>query len=130
MTRTSRLVLDSWAWLELFAGSAKGKRVEDEISGSAECYTTAVSLAEVTSVISRRGMPTDQAISTVRSNSKVLPPDMDDAIAAGKLHADVKPKVPNFSLADAFALQAARKMGAVVLTGDPDFRGLKEARSI
>ena len=39
----------------------------------------------------------------------------------------VKKKIPNFSLCDAFVLQTAKSNDARVLTGDPDFRGIKEA---
>ena len=130
LTRTSKLVVDSWAWLELFAGSARGKRVQAEMEASSQSFTSTVSLAEVTSVIARRGMPVDQATSTIRSNSKILPPDQDDAIEAGKLHAELKSRIPNFSLADAFVLQLARKVDAKVLTGDLDFKGLREAVSL
>jgi predicted nucleic acid-binding protein len=37
---------------------------------------------------------------------------------------------PNFGLADSFVLQLARKVGAKVLTGDSDFKGLREAEYI
>jgi hypothetical protein len=39
----------------------------------------------------------------------------------------MKSKNKNFGLADSFVLHAARKIGGRVLTGDPDFRGVKDA---
>ena len=46
---------------------------------------------------------------------------------AGLLHARVRKGSPNFSLGDAFVLQLARKPRGKVMTGDPDFRGIREA---
>ncbi len=130
MTPTSRIVVDSWAWIELFSGSEKGRKVENELSQAGEAFTTSVSLAEVVSVVIRRGRPFEGARSVVGSNSKVLVPSGDDAVEAGVIHARIREGVPNFSLADAFVLQAARKLGAKVVTGDEDFRGIKEAKLI
>ena len=127
LTPTSRVVIDSWAWLELFRGSNPGKKVEDELSKDTLGYTTATTLAEVVSVFGRRKMPAEAAAASIQSHARVLVPSTEDAVEAGIIHSTLKAKVPNFSLADAFVLQAARKLGAKVLTGDPDFRGLKEA---
>ena len=130
MTPTPRLVIDSWAWLELFSGSEKGKSVDRAIGDAAEVYTTGITLAEVVSTAARRGRPTEDKIQAIRSQSKVTVASSEDAIEAGTIHAQIKEKVPNFSLADAFVLQAAKRLGAKVLTGDPDFRGIKEAEFV
>ena len=127
MTPTSRSVLDSWAWLELFSGSEKGRKVDQGLAGSEASFTSAVTLAEVVSVSLRRQRSVEDKVAAVRSQSKVVSPTPDDAMDAGRLHAEAKLRSPNFSLADAFVLQLARKMDARIITDDPDFRGLKEA---
>jgi len=130
LTPTSRLVVDAWAWLELFMGSKKGKEVESLLANSTESLTTVVTLAEVVSVALRRDRPTEDKVAVIRSLSRVVAPTPSDAIEAGIIHAKTKEVTPNFSLADAFVLQLARKTGAKVLTGDPDFRGIKETEII
>ena len=130
MTATSRIVLDSWAWLELFSGSEKGRKVDKAIANATETYTSIVTLAEVVSTSARRERPTDDKTTVIRSQSKVVPASSDDAIVAGLLHAETKQRVPNFSLADAFVLQLARKLGARVVTGDPDLRGLAKSELV
>ena len=70
------------------------------------------------------------AIDAISTLSKFGLPSRDDAIEAGKLHAEIKTKSANFGLADAFVLQLARKVNGNVLTGDPDFKGLPEAEFI
>jgi len=130
LTPTSKLVVDSWAWLELFMGTKYGEEVESRLAKSTESLTTAVTLAEVVSVALRRKRPTEDKIAAIRSISRVVAPTPDDAIEAGIIHAKTKDMNPNFSIADAFVLQLARKTGAKVLTGDPAFRGIRDAELI
>jgi len=130
LTPTSKIVVDTWAWLELFTGTRRGKDVESRLASSTESLTTVVTVAEVISVALRRKRSTEDKIAVIRSMSRVVAPTPDDAIEAGIIHAKTKDINPNFSLADAFVLQLAKKSGAKVLTGDPDFRGIKEAEII
>jgi predicted nucleic acid-binding protein len=123
----SKLVVDTWAWLEYLEGSESGKVVESKFAESEELWTSSVSLAELVSKYRRRGMSEEVAVRAVTSLSRVREVDADDAVEAGRIHAEVKAKSPGFGLADAMVLQLARKVGARVLTGDQDFRGVKEA---
>lgn len=104
-----------------------GEAVERRISGQSELWTSVVSLTEVVSKYGRKGLPEDKAVEAIGSLSRFGIPDQRDAVEAGRLHAQAKARSPNFSLADAFVLQLARKLRAKVLTGDPDFEGIKEA---
>lgn len=127
MTRTAKLVVDSWAWVEYFGGSAIGKKVEAAFSEVDEIWTSAVSIAEIVSKYRRKNVDESRAIETLYSLSRIGSPNREDAREAGRIHAELKAKSPSFGLADSFVLQLARKLGAKVLTGDPDFRGIKEA---
>jgi len=128
-TPTSRVVVDSWAWVEYFDGSPKGRKVEEFIAKK-EVWTSAVSIAEITSRYRRKRIDEGLAMDTLFSITRVGTLSSDDAQEAGRIHAEVKPVSPNFSLADSFVLQLARKLGCKVLTGDPDFRKIVEAEFI
>ncbi len=123
----SKHVLDSWAWIEYLRGSERGKSVRGQIEKSEEIFTHLVTIAELTSKLKREGADTSIAWRAVTSVSRVIVPDAVDSKNVGLLHAGIKAKRPNFSLADAFVLHGARKLKARVLTGDPDFEGLPEA---
>ncbi len=123
----SKHVLDSWAWVEYLRGSERGKKVRHEIEESSELFTHLITIAELTSKLKREGMDTTIAWRAVTSVSRVIVPDAMDSKNVGLLHAEIKAKRPNFSLADAFVLHGARKLKATVLTGDRDFEGLREA---
>jgi predicted nucleic acid-binding protein len=125
-----RLVVDSWAWVEYLRGSETGRRVDARFGSTEDLWTSVVSLTEVVSKYRRERIPEQPAIDAISSLSKFGVPSRDDAIEAGRIHAEVKPGSPNFGLADSFVLQLARKVGGKVLTGDSDFRGLREAEYI
>ena len=125
-----RLVVDSWAWVEYLRGSEAGKRVDTRISQAGEVWTTVISLTEVVSKYRREKLSEQTAIEAISSLSKFELPSRNDAIEAGRIHAEVKTKSANFGLADAFVLQLARKVKGKVLTGDSDFKGLREAELI
>jgi predicted nucleic acid-binding protein len=127
LTPISRLVVDSWAWVEYFDGSKAGKRVEAALRSAEEVWTSAVSIAEIVSRYQRKGIDESPALETLTSISRIGEPTLDDAREVGMIHARTRKTSPNFGIGDSFVLQLARKTGARVLTGDPDFKGIKEA---
>lgn len=116
--------------MKLFDGSEDARTIETKMSSATEVLTSVVSLAEVVSVTTRRKRPAEKAVEVIMSNSRIAMPSSDDVIEAGLLHAKQKAESRNFSLADALVLQLARRVGARILTGDPDFRGIKEAEMV
>ncbi len=125
-----RLVVDSWAWVEYLRGSETGRRVDARLESTGDLWTSVVSLTEVVSKYRRERVPEQPAIDAIGSLSRFGVPSRDDALEAGRIHAEVKLRSPNFGLADSFVLQLARKVGAKVLTGDSDFKGLRDAEYI
>jgi predicted nucleic acid-binding protein len=123
----TRFVVDAWAWLEYLDGSELGKSVEARFAEASQLFTSTATVSEVVSKYRRRGMPEEVAVHAITTLSKVVGPGLDDAVEAGIVHAETKAKAPNFSLSDAMVLQLAKKFDATVLTGDPDFRGIKDA---
>jgi predicted nucleic acid-binding protein len=126
----NKLVVDSWAWVEYLRGSEAGRKIGERISQGEELWTSVVSLTEIVSKYRREGLSEQTAIEAIGSLSRLGVPDRVDAADAGRIHAEVRSKSPNFGLADSFVLQLARKVGAKVLTGDPHFEGLGEAEFV
>jgi predicted nucleic acid-binding protein len=124
------LIVDSWAWIEYLSGSEMGRSAGKAMSEAAELWTSIASVTEIVSKYRRAGREETEAMRAVTTLSKVGVPNLDDAREAGVIHAELRRKSRNFSFADSFVLQLARKKKAKVLTGDPDFRGLKEAQLI
>lgn len=124
----SRYVLDSWAWIEYFEGSAKAEKVKEIILDSkSEVFTHCVSAAEIISKAKRTGKDTEAVWTAITSNSNIVEATLEESMRVGITHAIIKAKSKNFSLADAFVLVTARKLNAKVVTGDLDFKNLDEA---
>lgn len=123
---TNKYVIDSWAWIEYLDGTNAGRKVKDALE-KGPIYTNIVSIAEVISKVKRKGKDTDVAMEAITTKSRVIVGSPTFARDVGILHSETKRTRPNFSLADAFALQTAKGMNAKVITGDPDFKGMKEA---
>jgi len=123
----TRYIVDSWAWIEYLEGSSAGEKVRERLLDERnEIFTHVVSLAEIVSRVRVREKDVDAAWSAITTNSKVFALD-EDSKDAGLLHAKMRSKGSSFGLADAFVLSAARKLGAKVLTGDPDFANIEDA---
>ena len=123
-------VLDSWAWVEYLKGSRPGQVVKRVFERGDEVFTNSVTIAELISKFRRENLDFEDVWRAVTTMSKPVAVKETDAKEAGLIHASVKSKAQNFSLADAFVLQTARKLGCRILTGDPDFKEIDEARML
>ena len=126
----TRYIVDSWAWLQYLVGSPAGKRAARFIDDGDDVWTHVVTVAEVTSKLKQAGKDYETAAERISSLSRLVPAEGADAPKVGTLHADMRKKSPSFSLADAFTLHLATKSSRRVVTGDPDFKGLREAEFI
>jgi predicted nucleic acid-binding protein len=124
----TKYIVDSYAWIEYLAGTKSGLVAKKiiEIKDNV-ILTTSIVLAEVVSKVKREGLDAERAYQIISSLSKVLAIGTTNAKNAGILHAEIRRKIKNFGLADAFTLAVAQEQKARVLTGDAHFRNFKEA---
>lgn len=119
-------VVDAYAWVEYFNGTKAGEKVREIIEKSNNIiYTNIITLAELSSSYARNSLPFEEERKSLLSLSSIYQIGVDFSIEAGELHAKMKKERKNISLADVFVLLTARKLGAKLVTGDEDFRGLK-----
>ena len=125
---SEKFVIDAYAWVEYLIGSEAGVKVKASLEREdSEIYTCAVTVAEVISKTGREGRNPETVYEILVSDSNIIDVDEDLSRDAGILHAEVRRSVKDFGLADAYVLASARNLGAMVLTGDPHFKGLEEA---
>ena len=123
----NKYVIDAYAWVEYFEGSLLGEKVKEIIEHpSHNIYTNLITFAELASYFERKGFGFTDPKQIILSLSNVYPLDIMFVQEAGKLHAEIKKERKHMSLADVFVLHTARKLHAKVVTGDQDFKGLKE----
>lgn len=124
---STKIVLDSFALIEYLEGSVRGKRVKDLIENNKDVFINIISIAEVVSVLKRKGFYSDDLISSIAMFAKIYQGDFDFYRESGLLHALIKQSIRDFGLADTIVLLTARKLNAKIVTGDPHFKTFKEA---
>ncbi len=136
MTRGyERVVVDTYAWVELFAGSEKGKAVKRVLSEAEELYTPDIVLAELARKYAREGLREDvirARLKLIERLSTLVSINVEIASLVARAYQrlvensrrrGLKAKP---SLADAVILAIAWHLRARVLTGDKHFERLDE----
>jgi predicted nucleic acid-binding protein len=125
---TKRYIIDAHAWIEYLTATDAGKKVKTIFEeNNNEIYTCAVTLAEVISKTAREGHDVETAFDILVSNSEIISVDDQLSKKAGLTHAEIQKTKKDFGLADAYVLATARSTKSKILTGDPHFRGIKDA---
>jgi ribonuclease VapC len=126
MPGTRRRLLDSFALLAFLGGEASGRRVEALLAAAgadAPLLMNEINLGEVF-YVTARARSLDAAEDFLR-RFDALPIQLVGNTRADVLEAArIKARFP-VSYADAFAVVTARRAGAVVVTGDPEFRAVE-----
>lgn len=123
-----RYIIDAHAWIEYFLGSDRGSKVKEILESEQNgIFTSIITIAEVTSITKRENKDAEEKYNDIINLSKIYGITAEFAKEAGILHAEIRKKIKDFGLADAVVLLTARKLGAKLVTGDPHFKGFKEA---
>ena len=129
-----RIVVDSYAWIEIFLGSKKGQSAFLEIQDAELVVTPEMALAEIARKYLREGAREQiirSRLQTISESSELSHIDEATAIGSGRAYLELQEKakkenIDTPSLFDGIVLATARLNKAKVLTGDPHFRGLPE----
>jgi len=120
-------VVDSYAWIEYFRGSGKGRKARPIIEGGKTCTPTIV-MAELSSKYHRESPEQwAEVYDFIISTSAVVELTLQTATEAGKTRNEMRKHKKGFGMADAIILATARTYGCRVLSGDRHFKGLPEA---
>jgi predicted nucleic acid-binding protein len=122
------MLLDSWAWMELFTQGKGAGRVMEVLDESPTIHTCPVVVAEVYTNVARRADEATARKVTARvlDDAILLPHGEEHATSASAIFLAQRRKSRSFPLSDGFVLAAAKAEGLRVLSGDPHFRGLPE----
>lgn len=119
-------VIDTFAWIEYFAGTARGEKAKPFIE-TGDGITPALVVAEFTDKYVREGIDPDERLKFIRTKTMIQPLDDVAAEAAGRISAERRANVKGWGLVDSCVLATAREKGLKVVTGDEHFRSLTEA---
>jgi predicted nucleic acid-binding protein len=124
-----RYVIDSYAWLEYFMGTAAGEKAKKIIDSSEdEKLTPTICMAEIyAKVLRSEGREkAEEQRAFIKFRSAVVSLAEEIAVEAAKIDVENKNVVAGWGLADSIVLGTARKKKAKVLTGDKHFLNMPE----
>jgi predicted nucleic acid-binding protein len=129
-----KIVVDSWAWVEILKLSAAGKAAKTQIEQADEAFTPGLVMAELARKYLREHV--DPAVlkrwlQGISEATEVYGIDVGLALESAKASAELlvkarKEGLGRPGLGDSLVLATARAVQGHVLTGDPHFRGLQE----
>jgi predicted nucleic acid-binding protein len=123
------VVYDTSALLEFFQGSSQGKQVgelfEDE---DVENIVPAVVLCEIISKLKRAKVDPTEYVAAIENNAVVVELDRMTAKDAGLLHAELKDKEPELTLADCIIMVHAKMKGAMIVSKDRHFKHYENSK--
>lgn len=118
-----KLMIDSWAWMEILKGSEKGKNAKDIIKGK-KLYTTVGNTYELRYKLKGLyGEKANQIIEGIIGNYIVV----DITAEISKRASEIKLSIgKDIGAIDCFTLAAGEFFEAKVITGDPHMEGMKD----
>ncbi len=129
-----RIVIDSYAWIELFKGSINGNKIKELLENADVLYTPNTVLAEIARKYIREGA-VEKTVNTrleqIGANSNIVNLDSKLAHESAKCYLELAEnarttKLSTPSLFDAIVLATAHTLNAKVLSGDQHFKSLPE----
>lgn len=122
------MLFDTSAWIELFSGTEKGKKVE-EVLKKEENFTSITTLAEITFWCLRNNLENkvESYLIGVNKGSKILNLNQNLVTLAGRLNYERKKMNKDWGMMDSFVLATSFLYGLKILTKDSDFRDLPNA---
>jgi len=129
-----RIVVDAYAWVEIFRGSDEGHRALEALTNATEVHTPGTVLAEIARKYVREGSTADETmdrLSRITRASSISDVNEHIAMVSADCYFQLREKarssgLPDPSLFDAIVLATARSLDAKVVTGDEHFTALPD----
>lgn len=125
MRKNPMRTLDSFAWIEYFIGSNRGRPVRNHVEQEEPLYTPAVCLTEIKWRYLRDGKDPTERIDLITDRSLIIPIDSEIALSA----ADVKKRY-NLHTIDAIIYASSQFKKTTLISGDQHFKGLPNVEII
>jgi len=130
-----KIVIDTYAWIEVFLGTEKGRKVVGILKDAEEVYTPSIVLAEISKKYAQSGYSDEKIEERIRAitrQTRIVKIDERLALLVAKAYREL---IRNYEakgskgnkpgIADAIILASAWKVGGKILTGDAHFKGME-----
>lgn len=124
-------LLDTYAWVEYFLGSEKGKRVAQLLSAKGNVLLTPDCVAgEICAWALREEQPLGTLLHAIHRKSQPIEIYYNLWIEAATQRHRMRESRSDFGLIDALLLAIQQSTGATIVTGDLHFEGLKSVEML
>ena len=120
-------IIDSYAWIEYFKGSAEGNVLQRLFLDPENRFLTVeCCLAEIKGWSIKHKTDFDQLFKIVRADSRIIPVTEHDWIEAAQHRFQQRQTQPDFGLIDAVLLVKQQEFNCKIISGDKHFKNLNE----
>lgn len=117
------LLIDTSAWIEFFLESKKGEKVKHYLE-TRSCYTSIVSVAEISNWASKQKLDGRELIMYVMEMTQLVDLNLKIAFLSGELNFQRKQKARDWGMIDSIILATAQIYNLKILTKDSHFKDL------
>ncbi len=126
----NRIFFDSSAWIEYFAGTARGQKIKQLLKPETKVFTTGMIVAEVIAKHLKEGLQTENAMQALRAIPFLVTFESKIGEETAKIYVQQRKVKQKFGLVDAHVVATARAVNAQIITCDLDFSGLSDVKLI
>jgi len=120
-------IVDTYAWIEYFSGSKKGRTVKQLLENMNNSFITLeCCLAELKGWSIRNNIDFSMLLNVIEINSKIIPVLRKDWIRASEIKSEMMRTIRDFGLIDALLIAKQEQLKAKIITEDKHFFGLKD----
>ena len=117
-----KIVFDTYAWIEYFLGSERGKIVETHLNE--EVITPFIVLLELSYRADKEGWNFKQYLNFIKIRSRITGVTEEFNLKFGQIYNATKKDVAGIGMADIIILLTAIEENAKILTGDEHFKNM------
>ncbi len=115
----SNYIIDSHCWIDYFLGNNAGAHVKELLESTThQCFTSSLSVSEVTAKLKKLELDYDLAYVSMRQLSQILVVDGSVAFEAGKLYIEKRKKHKDIGIVDVLIMAQAKEHNLTIVTGD------------
>ena len=122
-----RVLFDTYAWVEYFLGSTKGKIVE-KILEQNEVLTPVIVLIELSCKAARERWNFNKQLEFIKAKSLILDIGEKVILKTGSVYLKMRSNIKDFGFIDSIILATSMIEMADIVTGDKHFRNLNNVK--
>lgn len=121
-----KIVFDTYAWVEFFEGTEKGKTVKKYLMEN-KVLTPSIVLLELSYKADREGWDFKKHLNFIKLNSEIIGFDEKFIFSFGQMYNRIKKQIKDIGFADVIVLNTAIINDSNILTGDKHFAKIDRA---